>query len=450
MINKFVDSTSDAIKHIKDGDTVLVAGFQGVGHPHELLEEIVRKGVKDLTVVANTIILGGPLVLNGCVKKFICTLPKLKTGTKILQVTEKTKGLLQATDTAKNLYTAGKMQIEIVPQANMIERVRSGGAGIAGFYTSVGADTDYAIGKDFKFINGLKYIYESAIVADVAIVSADVADRFGNCAYKISCRGPSHYMASAARYTVVQADRVVDTLDTASIHTPGIFVNTVVRTKQPLIIRNKQQQYDAESSLIAQRVAQDLPDGSVVELGYGMPWYTVKYLQHNKEILIHSEGMLGRAQLLTDADPDAYWRGADGTMLNMAPGASAFDFVDSFNMITSGRIDYALLGAFQVSVTGDFAGWATDDPDRLPAPGASMELAQYANTVYILMRHLDKNGHSKIVNDCTYPVTARAVVKRIYTDLATLEVTDNGLQVIDIHNGMSHNELQAITGVKLL
>jgi 3-oxoadipate CoA-transferase beta subunit len=119
-------------------------------------------------------------------------------------------------------------------------------------------------------------------------------------------------------------------------------------------------------------------------------------------------------------------------------------------MITSGRIDYVLLGAFQVDTHGDFAGWATDDPDRLPAPGASMELARYAKNVYILMTHLDKNGQSKIMDTCTYPVTARGVVKRIYTDLATLEVTPNGLKIIDIHNGMSHDELEIITGVKLL
>lgn len=449
MINKVVRSAREAVKHIKDGDTILVAGFQGVGHPNELLDEIVRRGVKNLTVVANTIIIGGPLVPNGCVKKFICALPKVKLDTKVLRGTDTAARAAQVTDIAKNLYTAGKMQIEVVPQANMIERIRSSSAGIAGFYTAVGADTDYAIGKEFRIVNGVKYIYEEAIPVDIAIVSADVADRFGNCGYKISCRGPSHYMACAAKHTIVQADRVVDVMDTNNIHTPGIFVDCVVQARKPFVIRHKAQEHDETSSAIAERVAQDIPDNSVVDLGYGMPWHTVKHL-HNREILVHSEGMLGRARLLDNSEPDAHWRGADGTMLAMEPGAAAFDFVDSFNMITSGRIDYVLLGAFQVDANGDFAGWATDNPDRLPAPGASMELARYARNVYIMMTHLDKNGQSKIMDTCTYPVTARGVVKRIYTDLATLEVTPNGLKVVDIHNGMSHNELETITGVKLL
>jgi 3-oxoacid CoA-transferase len=440
MINKFVDSAQQAVKQIKDGDTILVAGFQGVGLTHELLEAIVQKGVKNLTVVANTITLAGPLVMSGCVRKFICTLPKVKVGTRILRATNK----------ANNLYTAGKMEIEVVPQANMIERVRSAGAGIAGFYTAVGADTDYAVGKDFQIVNGIKYIYEEAITADVAIISADTADRFGNCRYKLSGRSASHYMASAAQHTIVQADHLVDVLNTDSIHTPGIFVDSVVHTKKPFVIRNKAQDLDELSHAVAERVAQDIPDGSVVELGFGMPWYTVRYLQRDKEVLIHSEGILGRANLLNDTEPDTFWRGADGTMLNMAPGASAFDFVDSFNMITSGRIDYALLGAFQVSVNGDFAGWATDEPNRLPAPGASMELARYAKNIYIVMRHLDPSGQSKIMDVCTYPVTACGVVKRIYTDLATLEVTPNGLKVIDIYNGMSHNQLETLTGVRLI
>jgi 3-oxoacid CoA-transferase len=450
MINKLVRSAREAVRHIKHGDTILVAGFQGIGHPNELLDEIVRQGIKDLTVVANTIIIGGPLVSNGCVKKFICALPKVKLDSKVLRGTNTAVQASQATAIAKNLYTAGKMQIEVVPQANMIERVRSATAGIAGFYTAVGADTDYAIDKEFRMINGVKHIYEEAISVDVAIVSAEVADRFGNIKYKTSCRGPSHYMASAARRTIVQADQIVDVLDTDHIHTAGIFVDHVVQSKKPFVIRFKSQDHDDVSSAIAQRVAQDIPEHSVVDLGYGMPWHTVKYLQQDKEILVHSEGMLGRARLLENHEPDAHWRGADGTMLAMAPGAAAFDFVDSFNMITSGRIDYVLLGAFQVAANGDFAGWATDDPDRLPAPGASMELARYAQNVYIMMTHLDKNGRSKIMDVCTYPVTARGVVKRIYTDLATLAVTENGLKVIDIHNGMSHNELETITGVKLL
>jgi 3-oxoacid CoA-transferase len=450
MINKVVRSAREAVKHIKDGDTILVAGFQGIGHPNELLDEIVRRGVKNLTVVANTIIIGGPLVPNGCVKKFICALPKVKLDTKVLRGTDTATRASQVTDIAKNLYTTGKMEIEVVPQANMIERIRSSGAGIAGFYTAVGADTDYAIGKESKIINGIKYIYEEAIHVDVAVISADVADRFGNCGYKISCRGPSHYMACAARHTVVQADRIVDAMDTDSIHTPGIFVDRVVQSKKPFVIRHKAQEYDEVSSVIAERVARDIPDNSVVDLGYGMPWHAVKYLQQDKEILVHSEGMLGRARLLDNSEPDAHWRGADGTMLAMDSGAAACDFVDSFNMITSGRIDYVLLGAFQVDTHGDFAGWATDNPDRLPAPGASMELARYAKNVYILMTHLDKNGQSKIMDTCTYPVTAQGVVKRIYTDLATLEVTPNGLKIVDIHNGMSHNELEAITGVTLL
>ena len=443
MTNKVVASVATAINNIKDGATILIGGFNGVGHPTDLIDAILQKGVRDLTIVGNTIALAGPLVLKNRVKKFICTLPKTKLGT----------AKINSTVHAANQFRAGGMAIEVIPQATMIERVRAASAGLGGFYTPVGIGTRFADGRETRTIDGIDYLFEMPIHADFAIIYADTADRLGNLVYKGSGRSSSHYMASGAKYTIVQANKIVEpgTIAPEQVHTAGIFVDCVIQSRTEKTLRLPRDTTDDEvGNLIAGRVARDIPTGSVVELGFGLPWYVADHFTKDQQVLVHSEGVLGVERTINDDGPETHWRGADGRVLKMIPGASHFDFVDSFNMIMSGRIDYALLGAFQVDALGNFAGWATDDPDRLPAPGASIEIALKSKNVYILTKHLDRNGNSKILPQCTFPVTATGVVKRIYTDLATLAVTPNGLQVVDIVGNMLHNTLEELTGIKLI
>lgn len=444
MINKVVQSAAEAIENIKDGSTIALAGFYGLGKPTEIVQAIIAKGVKDLTIISNSIPNAHELVTHNCVKKFIVTLPKRRIGIHLQP------SVIQAASESRR----GRIEIEIVAQAVLVERIRAAAAGIGAFYTPIGVDTELSAGKEIREIDGKKYVLEYPLKPDFALARVDQVDRWGNICYQ-GFYGFAHDMLMAADCSIVQADCIVPLgeLQPNQIRTPGVFVDFIVRTMNPTQPRSRRKQDPiniAIGNAIGQRVANDIPDGSVVELGFGLPWSCLDHLQQDKEVIIHSEGITGVCAEISDQEPDSYFGSPDGRTVSLNPGGSACSFGDSFNMVLSGRIDYALLGAFQVSVNGDLAGWKTIDKDRLPAIGASIEIAQKSKNLWIVMKHLDSQGRSKIMSACTYPLTAKGVVKRIYTDLATLEVTNQGLKVLEIVGEMSHNELERLTGVKLL
>lgn len=201
---------------------------------------------------------------------------------------------------------------------------------------------------------------------------------------------------------------------------------------------------------IAKRAAADLWDGAVVNLGIGVPSLVANYVPAGREIVYHSEnGVLGvgPSPEAGKGDPDLI--NASKQLITLMPGASIFHHTDSFVMIRGGHIDLALLGAMQVSVEGDLANWSTGDEKMPPAVGGAMDLAAGARGVYVLMEHTTKDGSPKIVERCTYPLTAKRVVKRIYTNLAVIDVTQSGLVARELAPGLSFAELQGKTGAKL-
>jgi 3-oxoadipate CoA-transferase beta subunit len=203
---------------------------------------------------------------------------------------------------------------------------------------------------------------------------------------------------------------------------------------------------------IAKRIVQDIPEGSHVNLGIGHPMSISNYLPPDKEILLHSEnGLIGMGPIAQGDEIDPELVNAGKQNVTMLPGASIFNHADSFAMIRGGHIDICVLGAFQVSENGDIANWITKDADAIPAVGGAMDLAVGARKLFVMMEHLTKSGVSKIVHECSYPLTAVGSVDKIYTDLATIEVTDAGLEVVDWVDGMTFEELQEINGsVKLI
>lgn len=201
---------------------------------------------------------------------------------------------------------------------------------------------------------------------------------------------------------------------------------------------------------IARRAAQDLWDGAVVNLGIGLPTLVANYVPAGREIVYHSEnGVLGvgPSPLANDVDPDLI--NASKTPITLVPGASIFHHTDAFVMIRGGHIDLALLGAMQVSAAGDLANWSTGDEKMPPAVGGAMDLAAGAKGVYVLMEHTTKDGAPKIVEACTYPLTAARVVTRIFTNLAVIDVTKDGLVVREMAPGVEFGALSANTGAKL-
>jgi 3-oxoadipate CoA-transferase beta subunit len=202
---------------------------------------------------------------------------------------------------------------------------------------------------------------------------------------------------------------------------------------------------------MATRVARDIPNGAYVNLGIGLPTLVANHLPKDREIVLHTEnGLLGMGPAPEPGEEDPDLINAGKQPVTALPGASYFHHADSFAMMRGGHLDFCVLGAFQVSAKGDLANWHTGAEDAIPAVGGAMDLAIGAKHVYVMMEHLTKKGESKIVPECTYPITGIGCVSRIVTDLAVLDVTPQGLAVVEIVGGLTLDELQRITGVPLI
>ena len=201
---------------------------------------------------------------------------------------------------------------------------------------------------------------------------------------------------------------------------------------------------------MAARVARDIPEGSYVNLGIGLPTLVANHLPKDREIILHTEnGLLGMGPAPQPGEEDPDLINAGKQPVTELPGASFFHHADSFAMMRGGHLDFCVLGAFQVSARGDLANWHTGAPDAIPAVGGAMDLAIGAKNVYVMMEHVTKSGESKIVPQCTYPLTGMGCVSRIFTDLAVIDVTAKGLKVVDMAEGLSFEDLQKVTGVPL-
>lgn len=222
MIDKFVPSLAAAVAGIQDGATVLIAGFGNSGIPVELIDGLIDQGAKDLTVVSNNAGSGrtdvAKLLGTGRVRKIMCSYPRT-AGSVVFE----------------EMYSSGKLELELIPQGTLTERIRAGAAGIGGFYTPTAAGTKLAEGKETRMIDGREYVLEMPIKADVALIKAERADRWGNLTYRLAARNFGPTMAAAGKLTIVQTSHVVELggIDPEDVVTPGIFVDRVVHVPNP-------------------------------------------------------------------------------------------------------------------------------------------------------------------------------------------------------------------------
>lgn len=222
MINKIVQSTGDAVAGIFDGATIMIGGFGEAGSPIELIHKVIDSGAKNLTVVSNNTGSGhiglAALIENRQVKKMICSFPRTANSTVFPE-----------------LYRAGEIELELVPQGTLAERIRAGGAGIPAFFTPSSVNTPLAEGKEVRVFNGKSYVMEYAIKADFALIKARAADRYGNLVYSKTARNFGPIMCTAAHTTIVQVKQIVEAgeLNPETVITPGIFVNRVVLVENP-------------------------------------------------------------------------------------------------------------------------------------------------------------------------------------------------------------------------
>ena len=201
---------------------------------------------------------------------------------------------------------------------------------------------------------------------------------------------------------------------------------------------------------LARRVAQDIHDGAYVNLGIGQPTMVAYHIPAGREVILHSEnGILGMGPAPAPDDEDFDLINAGKQPVTLLQGGAFFHHADSFGMMRGGHLDICVLGAFQVSATGDLANWSTGEPGSIPAVGGAMDLAIGAKQTWVMMDLLTKQGESKIVAQCSYPLTGIACVKRVYSDLATLTCTPQGLKLIDKVEGLEHAELERLIGLPI-
>ena len=199
---------------------------------------------------------------------------------------------------------------------------------------------------------------------------------------------------------------------------------------------------------LAARVAQDIPEGATVNLGIGMPTLVANHVPSYREVLLHSEnGILGMGPAPASGDEDYDLINAGKQPVTLLAGGAFFNSADSFGMMRGGHLDICVLGAFQVSSSGDLANWSTGEPGAIPAVGGAMDLAIGAKQTWVMMDMLTKKGGSKVVSQCSYPLTGIGCVKRIYGEFATLECTPQGLRLIDKVEGLEHAELERLLGL---
>jgi 3-oxoadipate CoA-transferase beta subunit len=201
---------------------------------------------------------------------------------------------------------------------------------------------------------------------------------------------------------------------------------------------------------MAARVARDIAEGAVVNLGIGLPTRVADFLPRDREVILHSEnGVLGMGAAPPAGEEDYDLINAGKSPVTLLPGGCYFHHADSFAMMRGGHLDICVLGAFQVSVRGDLANWHTGEPGAIPAVGGAMDLAIGARQTFVMMEHLTKRGESKLVAECSYPLTGLACVSRIYTDLAVIDVTPQGLSAIELIDGLAFDELVKLSGVPI-
>ncbi len=213
----------------------------------------------------------------------------------------------------------------------------------------------------------------------------------------------------------------------------------------------EKQQIGRTREEMAQRVAIDIPDGSYVNLGIGIPELVAQYVPEGREFIYHTEnGLLGMGPSPAEGEGHPELINAGKRQVTANPGACYFHHSDSFSMIRGGHLDLCVLGALQVAANGDLANWSTGAPGAIPAVGGAMDLVAGVKQIFVITQHCTKHGDPKLVESCTYPLTGVGIVNRIYTDLAVIDVTPDGFQLVELSPGVSFDYVAERTGAALL
>ncbi len=454
---KRICTSTEAVADIADGSTVMIGGFGVIqGWPASLIRALRARGTRDLTIICNTPGVGPTspqqLAESGQIGKLVASYAAYPT-----QRTAIEAGI-----------RAGTVRLELVPQGTLAERIRAGGAGLAGFYTPTGVGTAVAAGKEVREVDGREVVFETALRADFALVRAARADRFGNLDYRGAGRNYNPLVATAATVTIAEVDEIVDALDPECVVTPGIFVDRIVVCEEPLdraSIRELSLRFGKKwdlqvrerrvgprgipPDLMARKAARLLRRGETVNLGLGLPTLVSSHVEAEQEITFHSEnGMLGFGALAVDDTANVDLYNASGQLVGLLEGASFADSTTAFAMVRSGRVSTVVLGGFQVSAAGDLANWNVPETG-VGGIGGAMDLASGRARILVVMFHATRDGRPKLVERCAYPLTAARCVSTVITDLAVIDVGPGGFLLRETAPGVSVDEVRQLTGTPL-